>query len=308
MSTVEGIDSRGTPVKERVTPQVKAWLDWYIGALPFFNEDKFYPNAFAKNIMITTSNLFVRRKCFQECGGFKGLRYAHDWDMLLRLSRRYQIHLIKEDLLKYRMHSESTVHERDSGLKVQFEVNWLIVENLKELNANVPFSEILELLKNNHDLTIETMFFLSLMKDQPAFYDLIDFNHPLTIQLLRLLQQGIGITAVFALQAQVQDLQTGNAWLASQREAWEKTAAEREQGIHDLQAHIRDLQTGNAWLASQCEAWQKASAEQGQVIAEQRQAVDALSSRLQDTAERLKKIQSHIGVRFLNRLSGRKLF
>ena len=187
MTTVEGIDNRGTPVKKRVTHQVKAWLDWYISALPFFNEDKFYPNAFAKNIMITTSNLFVRRKVFQECGGFKGLRYAHDWDMLLRLARRYQIHLIKEDLLKYRMHPENTVHERDSDLKVQFEVNWLIVENLKELKANVPFSEILELLKNNHDLSFETMFFLSLMKDQPAFYDLIDFNNPQTIQLLQLL-------------------------------------------------------------------------------------------------------------------------
>ena len=113
MSTVEGIDSCGTPVKKRITPEVKAWLDWYMSALPFFNEDKFYPNAFAKNIMITTSNLFARRKCFQECGGFKGLRYAHDWDMLLRLSKRYQIHLIKEDLLKYRMHSENTVHERE---------------------------------------------------------------------------------------------------------------------------------------------------------------------------------------------------
>ena len=188
MTTVEGIDNEGTPVKKRVTPQVKAWLDWYISALSFFNEDKFYPNAFAKNIMITTSNLFARRKCIQECGSFKGLRYAHDWDMLLRLSRRYQIHLIKEDLLKYRMHSENTVLERDSESKIQFEVNWLIVENLKELKANISFSELLELLKNNHYLSFETMFFLSLMKDQPAFYDLIDFNNPQTIQLLQLLQ------------------------------------------------------------------------------------------------------------------------
>jgi glycosyltransferase involved in cell wall biosynthesis len=188
MTTVQGIDSRGTPAKEKVTPQVKAWIDWYKNALLFFNEDKFYPNAFAKNIMMTTSNLFVRSKVFQECGSFKGLRYAHDWDMLLRFSRRYQIHLIKDDLLKYRMHSENTVHERDSGLKVQFEVNWLIVENMKELNANVPFSEILELLKNNHYLSFETMLLLSLMKDQPEFYDLIDYNNPKTLQLLQLLQ------------------------------------------------------------------------------------------------------------------------
>jgi glycosyltransferase involved in cell wall biosynthesis len=142
MSTVEGIDDYGTPVKKKVTPEVKAWLDWYTGALPFFHEDKFYPNAFAKNIMITTSNLFVRRQCFQECGDFKGLRYAHDWDMLLRLSKKYRIHLIEEELLQYRMHSENTVHEREGGFKVQLEVNWLIVENLRKLKADGSFPEL----------------------------------------------------------------------------------------------------------------------------------------------------------------------
>jgi glycosyltransferase involved in cell wall biosynthesis len=329
MSTVEGIDRRGTPVKKRVTPRVKSWLDWYIGALPFFNEDKFYPNAFAKNIMITTSNLFARRKCFQECGGFKGLRYAHDWDMLLRLSRRYQIHLIKEDLLKYRMHSENTVHESDGGLKVQFEVNWLIVENLKELNANVPFAEIVELLKNNHDLSFETMFFLALMKDQPVFYDLIDFNNPQTIQLLQLLQSRVSIAEFFALKAQVQDLQTGNAWLTSQREAWEKTAAEREQSIVVLLAYVQDLQTGNAWLTSQREAWEKTAAEREQsIVALQVQVEDLQTGNAWLTSQRdawekaaaerdqtiavltpcLHKIRNHWGMRLVNLLSKKKLF
>ena len=291
MSTVEGIDNSGTPVKKGVTPQVKSWLDWYEGALPFFNEDKFYPSAFAKNIMITTSNLFVRRKVFQECGGFKALRYTHDWDMLLRLSKRYQIHLIKEDLLKYRMHSENTVHERYSELKVLFEVNWLIVENLKELDADFPFSEILELLKNNQYLSFETMFILSLMKDQPAFYDLIDFNNPQTIQSL---QSWVSTTtfvareqSIVALQAQVQDLQTGNEWLTSQREAWEKLATEREQSIAALQAQVQDLQTGNAWLTSQRDAWEKAAAE--------REAI-------------LDKIRNHWGMRFINFLSKTKYF
>ncbi|MBN2437572.1 MAG: glycosyltransferase [Deltaproteobacteria bacterium] len=308
ISTVEGIYSDGTPLKDRVTPLSRFWLDWYRGALPFFNEDKFYPNAFAKNILITTSNLFARRKCFQECGGFKALRYAHDWDMLLRLAKRYQIHLIGEDLLKYRMHSENTVHESESGFKVQFEVNWLVVENLKELNPDLAFDDILELLKNNHDLFLDAMFFLSMIKDRPAFYDLVDLNHPRTIQLLRLIELGVSIASTIALQARVedlqawtQDLQKGMAWLASQCRAWEKATNEREQVIASLQDHVQDLQTGHAWLKSQCEAWEKNAAEQGKAVAD-------LSSRLQDMNERLNKIQSHLGVRILNRLTGRKLF
>jgi glycosyltransferase involved in cell wall biosynthesis len=294
LTTVNGIDQGGMPVKQSMTPQIKAWLDWYAGAILFFDEDRFYPNAFAKNIMITTSNLFARRPCFEACGGFKALRYAHDWDMLLRLSSRYRIHLIKEDLLKYRIHPENTVHERESKLKVQFEVNWLIVENLKALNADVPFAEILDALKHNHDLSFETLFSLLLMKDQPAFYDLVDFNHPLTIQLLVLLQSGTSISTIFSSQGRIQDMLAGNAWLVSQREAWEKVAAEREQGIVTLQAYIQELMTGNAWLTSQCEAWQKAVVDYEQGIA--------------TLKERLKKIQSHKGVRLLNRLSGRKLF
>jgi glycosyltransferase involved in cell wall biosynthesis/exonuclease VII small subunit len=347
MSTVEGIDNSGTPVKQNITPQVKSWIDWYEGALPFFNEDKFYPSAFAKNILITTSNLFVRRKVFQECGGFKALRYTHDWDMLLRISRRYKIHLIKEDLLKYRMHSENTVQERDSDLKVLFEVNWLIVENLKELDVDVPFSEILKLLKNNQYLSFETMFFLSLMKDRTAFNDLVDFTNP---QMIQSLQSWVSTTTFVAreqsiveLQAQIKDLQTGNAWLEEQREAWEKAAAEREQSIAVLQSQVQDLQTGNAWLEEQREAWEKAAAEREQSIAvlqsqvqdlqtgnawleEQREAweklasereqiIAALDKQMQNTAERLakseailNKISNHWGMRLVNFLSKSKIF
>ena len=329
ISMVEGIDRHGTPVKKRVTPKVKAWLDWYAGALPLFKGDTFYPNAFAKNIMITTSNLFLRRRCFQECGGFKGLRYAHDWDMLLRLSKRYRVHLIEEDLLQYRMHQENTVHEKASALKVQFEVNWLIAENLKELNVDDLFSELVELLNNNNNISFETLFFLLLLKDQPIFYHLIDFDNPRTIQLLELLRIGVNKAAFVALQAQVQDLQTGNvwltsqreawekaasalqahvqdlqvgkAWLTSQREAWEKVAVEREQIIVALQAQAQDLQTGNTWLTAQCAAWEKTAVERGETIA-------VLSCHLQDTMEKLKKIQSHILVRIINKLSRRKLF
>lgn len=322
LSTVEGIHSDGTPVRDRMTPEVRSWLDWYREALPFFDGDVFYPNAFAKNILITTSNLFARRSCFREGGGFKALRYAHDWDMLLRLAKRYRIHLIRENLLQYRMHPENTVHEQESDLRVRFEVNWLVVDHLKGLSKDLPFPDVLNLLKQNHHLYFETMLFLSMMKDEPGFHDLIDFSHPQTIQFLELLQQGIGIKTSFALQARVRELegwvrelQEGKAWLASQCEAWEKAADEHEQIIASLGVQIRDLQgwvqnlqdfiqemrRGQDWLKSQCEDWEKASAEQGRAVAE-------LSSRLQEMNDRLRRLQSHIGVRIVNRLTGRKLF
>ena len=61
--------------------------------------------------------------------------------------------------------------------------------------------------------------------------------------------------------AQVQYLLTGHAWLALQREPWEKHLRAQVQYLQanaqGLQASMQDLQTGNEWLKSQCEAWEK---------------------------------------------------
>ena len=282
MSTVEGIDGYGTPVKKRVTPEIEAWLDWYTGALPLFKGDTFYPNAFAKNIMITTSNLFLRRRCFQECGGFKGLRYAHDWDMLLRLSKRYRVHLIEEDLLQYRMHRENTVHERDSALRVQFEVNWLIVENMKELSVDILFTEIVELLNNNHDLSFEALFFLLLLKDQPVFYRLLDFNDPRTVQLVQLLRGGVINRTAF------EALKTDNAWLKSEREAWEKS-------VSALQNCVQELRDGTAWLTSQRDAWEHVATERAGQIGNLNQVIVERDGQIGNLNQAIVKRDGQIG-------------
>jgi hypothetical protein len=114
--------------------------------------------------------------------------------------------------------------------------------------------------------------------------------------------------SIAALQAQVQDLLTGNTWLTSQRQAWEQTAAEREQSIAALQAQVQDLLTGNTWLTSQSEAWEHTAAEREQSIA-------ALQARLLETEQRLAvssamlhKIRTHWAVRWANYLFKKRLF
>jgi glycosyltransferase involved in cell wall biosynthesis len=139
------------------------------------------------------------------------------------------------------MHPENTTRERDSASKVQFEVNWLIAENLTELSVDALFAEIVELLNNNHYLSFEVLFFLLLLRDKQIFQKLIDFDNPRTIQLLQLLRSGVINRAAFvALQAQVQDLKTCNAWLTSEREGWEKLVAERDGRIGDLNQAVAE--------------------------------------------------------------------
>src|SRR3972149_11032387 len=74
----------------------------------------------AGNFLMTTSNLFCRRRVFKDIGYFSNLRYAHDYDFFLRLCSRFKVHVIESPLLKYRKHSSNTIIENEAA--VTFEI------------------------------------------------------------------------------------------------------------------------------------------------------------------------------------------
>lgn len=52
---------------------------------------------------------FVRRGVFEECGGFdESLRYAMDYDLFLRIGRKYPPFQLNQHLAVFRRHAEST--------------------------------------------------------------------------------------------------------------------------------------------------------------------------------------------------------
>jgi len=54
---------------------------------------------------LTTSSVLARRSCFATCGCFdETLFLAQDWDMWLRLSRRFRIAILPAPLTVYRLH------------------------------------------------------------------------------------------------------------------------------------------------------------------------------------------------------------
>lgn len=65
----------------------------------------------ARNYYHTTSNLVARRDVIDQVGPFRSYRYVHDHDFFLRLSIRYPVHIIKESLLGYRVHTTNTLAE-----------------------------------------------------------------------------------------------------------------------------------------------------------------------------------------------------
>ena len=187
ITQVEGITGDGTSVTNQKTPPIMAWLDWYKDALKLYETRNFLLSAFAKNILITTSNYFMTKAVFQKVGGFTALRYTHDWDMLLRLARFCEIHLMREVLLQYRIHQSNTVLEDDSEAKVKFEVNWLIAKNIRQLTRDVDLLQLMDLIKKNHYIVSDVLMPLLMINDPSQAEALLNFEHPTTVEMLKLL-------------------------------------------------------------------------------------------------------------------------
>ena len=188
VTKVKGINGNGIAVSRTDSAHIKAWMDWYEDALTYFENDRFMPNSFSKNILITTSNYFIRKKTLDKVGGFLPLRYAHDWEMLLRLSALSNIHLIDKYLLKYRIHDSNTIQEDNSESRVNFEVNWLIAENIKYLlSPEYDLARCLTLLKENHYVSPWALMLIIAYSKMNSSHTLLDFDHPLTKRLIHLL-------------------------------------------------------------------------------------------------------------------------
>lgn len=98
---------------------------WFEEVMAFYREGKDLGLALVNgNFIMTTSNLIVRRRVFDEIGVFANLRYCHDIDFILRLVvERRKLKFIDQPLLRYRMHASNTISE--GALKVKAE--WAVV-------------------------------------------------------------------------------------------------------------------------------------------------------------------------------------
>lgn len=63
------------------------------------------------NPAISTGTLFFARSLFERVGGFRDLRYNHDWDFCLRATRVAEPVFVPSPLYDYRVHGANTIHE-----------------------------------------------------------------------------------------------------------------------------------------------------------------------------------------------------
>lgn len=76
------------------------------------SDDELSYTLIQENYLVTTSNLIFSREVWEKLGGFAPLRYCHDLEFLLKLSRHNLLHvdLSLEDTI-YRIHDSNTISE-----------------------------------------------------------------------------------------------------------------------------------------------------------------------------------------------------
>jgi glycosyltransferase involved in cell wall biosynthesis len=141
---------------------------------------------FTENYLATTSNYVFRRSTYDQVGSFRKLRYAHDWDFALRVSKVGRISLLREALLRYRIHERNTIRE-DQAVMI-LEICWCLAVHLPDLmNApwfeEVPYAERIDVLLHSiytfgFDRVLNVMLLQNLAVDSNKSERILDVNDP----------------------------------------------------------------------------------------------------------------------------------
>src|SRR5438128_2325725 len=82
-------------------------------------------NDLSKGNFIATSSILLRRGCFEKCGLFdESMLACSDYDMWIRISKKFSFKIIKNALVKYYVHENSLTlnyEKKTRGLEILFE-------------------------------------------------------------------------------------------------------------------------------------------------------------------------------------------
>jgi len=120
--------------KGKITGVKEGWrnmLPWPMESFKcnLIGSNEFLGNLLMTNFVSTTSNMVFTRRLFDEIGGMRNLRFAHDWDFLLRAAKKFRCDLIGKPLLKYRIHESNTITTDRAWML--FEICWIFAVHLK---------------------------------------------------------------------------------------------------------------------------------------------------------------------------------
>jgi len=114
-----------------------SWVQWYEEALTHVRKDNDFLVALLRyNFVVSTSNIFVRSRVFEEQKPFNILlAYCHDYEFLIRIVSRYPFVLLEEELLDYRLHARNTIRENEFLKHLEVLYTLFHVVNVREILA-----------------------------------------------------------------------------------------------------------------------------------------------------------------------------
>ena len=100
-----------------------------------YEKGKMFELLLRSNIIGSTSNPLIKKQCINDVGGFDvSMQSSQDYDLWIRIARKYQINYVDAPLLKYHIHSGYRITE-DAGRKSKG-LERLIYKNRKFLNRD----------------------------------------------------------------------------------------------------------------------------------------------------------------------------
>lgn len=173
--------------------------------LTFKAERELSLHLLMSNFWATTSNYVFRRELFSRVGGFRALRFAHDWDFAFRAQSCGACVLVPEPLLDYRIHGTNTIRTDRSGMV--FEVCWVLARHLPSyarhagLPVDDPHASRLTLERLHHSLycygqdrvllLLVALFAAANARGAPDEEALLDPEHPARLWLLGLIREDL---------------------------------------------------------------------------------------------------------------------
>ncbi|MBC7801009.1 MAG: glycosyltransferase, partial [Gemmatimonadaceae bacterium] len=69
------------------------------------------PPLLLQNVAATTTNMVFTKRLHAALGGFRDLRYCHDWDFMIRAALHGRVRYVPAMLAQYRIHAGNTIKE-----------------------------------------------------------------------------------------------------------------------------------------------------------------------------------------------------
>jgi len=215
------------------------------------------------NFLYTTSNLVCNKKVFSEIGGFSDLRYVHDYDFFLKLTSQYKVSLIKECLLKYRIHEKNTISENYS--KSIFETGLVLADFFLNQQQKTVNTKQQCLLMEQFYRTLNTysservMLTLLIFGKNTDLFSLMKSEHSLSFQ--KTVLTGIVDNEQLRLDASWLKQQTDKWWQQAQKHKkqseWQKKQSEWQKKQSEWQKHQTDEWWQQAQKHKKQSEWQK---------------------------------------------------